>query len=290
MTPQEKQTSDAQNFNRLVFIGEIVQDIRVKPAKLSPAAETSMKEFYPMVDVDMPDKGVKVYWKGLERPTKTFPFKETVEHVDDLKKVMMASIRSFSSMFKNNPIKTLLFLIFFRKELENTALDMLAEFHVRLREIKNKDEKYCKTVREIHRTLSTMGEPSKEGEKSKHHEKIRDIVCMILEYDDAYRYRLQDIIRELKKGNLGNTPKELNRLLDILSDKEGGEEVMAGKWSKIKKMLIILRFKKDLREKVREFLLRLNLEELEMDSGDIYHSKKKHNFWWHYLPERPKPK
>ena len=275
----EEQKAESANWNRVREIARIVQAIRIKP----PTPPSKKSEFYPMVDVDLPEEkgGVRVYWRGLERPTKTFPYKETVEQIDDMKKVIMASVRSFSAMFKDNPVKTLLLLFFFRKEIENTALDMLAEFHVRLREVKNKNWRYSTAVKEIHRTFDA----------TKSNYKVRDLVCMVGEYDDAYRYRAQDAFVYLDKEAVKkDVVKELGRILDILSDKEGEEIVMKPKWLKMKKMLLILRFKKDLRNKVRDFLLELNLEEMKMDTADIYHSGKKPNFWWHYLKERPLPK
>lgn len=266
MTPQQE--TDAKFWQQAKFIGKIVQDVRISP----PPLTESDKEFFPMVDLDFPEKGIWVYWKGLEWPTKTFPYKETVEQVDDMKKVIMANVRSFAAMFKTNPLKALLFIIFFRKEMENTALDMLAEFHTRLREVRNKDHRYCRAMRELHRTFNVTNS----------NVKIRDIICMILEYDDAYRYRFQDVVVKLKKENLKNPRKELARLLSILSDKEGDQR-MSEKWKKMAKMLIILRLKGDLQKHIGRFLNELNLDEMKMDVMDEYHAKKKAKFKWNFL-------
>jgi len=98
MTPEEQQQIDAENWKRIKDIGKTVQHIRIKPEE--PTEKVKTQEIYPWVDKDLPEdrKGIRIYWQGLEWPTKTFPYKDTVEQVDDMKKVIMASIRSYSSL------------------------------------------------------------------------------------------------------------------------------------------------------------------------------------------------
>jgi len=58
-------------------------------------------------------------------------------------------------------------------------------------------KKYSKPVRELHRVFTLMR--SREGEeqmKGKWTE-MRDILCLFFEYDDAYRFRLMDVMREI---------------------------------------------------------------------------------------------
>jgi hypothetical protein len=62
---------------------------------------------------------------------------------------------------------------------------------------------YSRPVRELHRVFSLVREregddPSQVEQKGMWTE-IRDILCMLAEYDDTYRFRLMDAINEMKK-------------------------------------------------------------------------------------------
>lgn len=58
-------------------------------------------------------------------------------------------------------------------------------------------KKYSKPVRELHRVFTLMR--SREGEKEMKGKwtEMRDILCLFFEYDDAYRFRLMDVMAEI---------------------------------------------------------------------------------------------
>ncbi len=58
-------------------------------------------------------------------------------------------------------------------------------------------KRMCKTAREIHRIFDIMIEREQVGYVKENFTKIRDMICFILEYDDAYRFRFQDAFSEL---------------------------------------------------------------------------------------------
>lgn len=60
-------------------------------------------------------------------------------------------------------------------------------------------KKYSRPVREVHRvfTLLRSREGKKEIEIRGKWTEMRDVICLFLEYDDAYRFRLMDMIAEL---------------------------------------------------------------------------------------------
>lgn len=58
---------------------------------------------------------------------------------------------------------------------------------------------FSRPVRELHRALTAVRE--KEGEEAMRGKwtELRDILCLHFEFDDTYRFRLQEFIQELKK-------------------------------------------------------------------------------------------
>lgn len=67
---------------------------------------------------------------------------------------------------------------------------------------KLKPEKYCRMVREVYRLFNLMIERECNDKHKIRWEKIRDMVCIVLEFDNAYRFRAQDIIKEARISEL----------------------------------------------------------------------------------------
>lgn len=71
--------------------------------------------------------------------------------------------------------------------------------HKRIKPFVPKNPKlYCRSVREIYRVLNVVIDRNgQEGMKEKF-TKMRDIVCVIAEYDDGYRFPMQDGVSEVR--------------------------------------------------------------------------------------------
>ena len=75
--------------------------------------------------------------------------------------------------------------------------------------------------RDLYLPVNKYNQPAREMYQAIADEKVRDIVCAILEYDMAYRLRFQDIMANLNKELFFKNPrKEINRLFDILTERE----------------------------------------------------------------------
>lgn len=118
-------------------------------------------------------------------------------------------------------------------------------------------DRYSQPVREVYRVM--------EG-------KLRDIICAILEFDTAYRYRFQDIVGELNKEAFEKNPlKEIKRLADILFEREWHGDNGIGKFKKYIPYLIwYLRLNPKLVSKLKEIVRELNVEEIKLSKEDIY--------------------
>ena len=100
-------------------------------------------------------------------------------------------------------------------------------------------------------------------------EKIRDIVCAVLEHDDAYRYRFQDVLSELDKDAFEDHPiKELRRLNELYWERENEKRL------KIKMAInlatVYLLFNRKLLKYVKEKVQELDLDEIKLSVEDIY--------------------
>ncbi len=131
---------------------------------------------------------------------------------------------------------------------------------------------YCRTVKEIYRVSEIMLSDF-DGELKERLKKFRDIICMLLEMDYAYRARFQDILSLLDKDELVKNPKkELKRLTDILIEREAmdGYDTLTDKWIGLQKILLILLKFKKIRNLIVNGLLEIDLNEIKMDESDWY--------------------
>jgi hypothetical protein len=117
---------------------------------------------------------------------------------------------------------------------------------------------YSQPVREIYRLIKS--------------EKIRDIVCAILEFDPGYRYPFQNIIGELNKDNFEKNPiKELKRLLGLL--KKRGGDYFHNK-VQVDLILLLLIVSPNIKRKLKEIVRELNIDEIKFSVEDEYWSKR----------------
>jgi len=278
MTPQE-QEKKALTFEYMQKINFILRKMRYEEkglfevVKQGEAPENRGK--LTVEKVDFPETGgVYTHFEGIP-PMKGFPDGETVERVDEAKKMVMRILWGFYRMPK---IKFFL-LVLLRKQMETLAENLMVSYWEYIKKYKFKPIRYCKAVREIYRVFEEMGDPKGE-EGIDLWKMIRDDVCITMESDDAYRYRFQLAIADLNKDELKKNPVgEIKRLIKIISDREENEG-MRDKYQMLSRYLFLLRFKPKLFKTIIEFLMRLNIDELKLDSDDLYHAKTKILFNW----------
>lgn len=130
-------------------------------------------------------------------------------------------------------------------------------------------DRYSQPIRELYRVFPQ--EWAKE----------RDIICFILEYDMAYRYRFQDIVSLLDKEAFRKNPlKEINRLFEIMISrevvpgvtKEERDFMLDKKWIFMQKIanIYLKVFGKNLVKKLRAIVEDINLDEIKSSPEDKY--------------------
>lgn len=229
---------------------------------------SEVTDLWHLTDVKLPaGGGILSYYEGHPYPKKGFPIAETVEKIGNIKKTLWIIASSFSQ----NKFILVVSVLFFRKNLWDMIWSFLKQSDIALAYHLLLPERYCSCVQEVYRAF--------DPEDSL----VRNLVSMILEFDDAYRYRFQDVVGELNKDNLALNPfKEISRLLLLLAERETYYDHRLKKmWEKAEKLLFILFFSRYIREKVIIFFSRLNPENIKLDEGDRYYANlKKDGYNW----------
>ena len=218
------------------------------------------KDVQAIVQVEFPEKGgIVTYMGDMPHPYKGFPFFEFVDKVDILKKISRSVLSGLYHQLKRKKLLlvTLLPAIWLVKPLMRMYLYVM---YRQIDRFKVKREMYSDAVREIYRAFTGTTE---------FHQMFRDTLCMILEMDNAYRYRFQDIIVELDKSALLRNPrKELIRLLKILAEREKTQDIK-DTWFLLKLVVnLYLVSDKELRDFLKNALFGLNLYDVELKIED----------------------
>src|SRR3990167_1152321 len=169
--------------------------------------------------------GVLTYMTGNEYPYRGFPFFEFVDKIDLIKKLargVMSGLFHETKWINKLWLVALIPALWFSKHLVYSAL---FAFHRLVSRSLVKPQMYSQAIGELHRAFS-HDEYRDDGKTRQVRIMLRDVVCMILEFDNAYRFRLQDALEELDQEAVKkDTIKELSRILDSMSTRELGQDI-----------------------------------------------------------------
>ena len=262
---QANNWADYQKYTRLM--NNIAEEMRIIPHLPSEVAKPD--DTSPLLKVEFPDQGGVLTWmEHYDYPYKGYPHFEFVEKIDHLKKLNRAFLSgAYHQMKAYNKLK-LVTLIPAVWVVKNFVRVWIHTFYRFVERFIIKEKRYCDSIREIHRTFSLpiKNESAKDAELRG---MIRDLFCMVVEFDNAYRFRLQDIFAELNWDALRNKPiKELVRLLDIASSREKKQEVK-DTWKLAKYFLkYYLRFDKKLLKIIQSALLQADSKKMALSIED----------------------
>lgn len=155
----------------------------------------------------IPNKGIIIHIVGATYPKKGFPTPESIGALNIIKTVIKESLR-FPHML----------ILVNKNKLLNTFNTI---FNKAFAPYKLSKQYLCPaahhTCRFLEKFFIDVGINKDIAEESAYN------LCHIMEYDDAYRYRVQDICTEADLQQLRfNTRKEIKRLLNIYLDRESG--------------------------------------------------------------------
>lgn len=275
--------------------GTVVQDILIQNMKIMHQIVSEMKEVpilesekpkdvSPLTKVEFPENGgVLTFMEGHEYPYKGFPAAEFVDRIDLLKKVIRTTLSGFYHELKGKSKLKLLTLLPALWVARHGVRTGIYTFYRIIDRFKMKEFRYSSTVRELHRAFSV--EIPKESVKDKEIRlMLRDGICMLLEFDNAYRYRFQDIIAELNRENARkNIIGELKRLLTIMQSREKTPEVR-DTWTLFKLLVsLYLRFDKGMKTLISNVLVEIDTGKAALDEGDKHYCNPRQDYTFGYM-------
>jgi len=264
------------------------------------------KEVNALERVEFPDEGgVHTYMENQKYPYKGFPFLEFVDKIDYVKKISRGILSALYHMIqthevlyigdeykKNGKITTLRFAGWFATKFGITGRwltrMMRAEIYTFARFIdrfKMKPIRYCDAVREVHRAYSVNY--AGESEQAKQLRlMLRDLFCMYLESDNAYRYRFQDVFAEVNKKAIEKNPvKEFHRLYDIMIGREVKQEVK-DTWALVKWLIDNYMTKdKEMRNLMKNVSLQMDVDKIRLDEMDKSYCRPRVDYHFGFVKE-----
>ena len=254
----------SNNWSQYVASHEWMNGVahKMKEIPVLPSEQVPQDDNNPLTRVDFPEEGgVLTYMQNFDFPYRGYPHYEFVDKIDINKKITRGFISGFYHAVKK---KNYLWFITLLPGLWVFKAIVRAGIYVQYKTVERfriKTNKYCQFIRELHRCFS-LNDLELAGQ-------VRDMVCMILEMDNAYRYRAQDVLPELDKNALRKNPsKELIRLLDVMISREK-QQTTIDTWRLTKYGIrFYLSFDKEMRNIVVNTLLHLDMEKVKLTKED----------------------
>jgi len=270
---------DAQNYRSLMENNAIMSNIVRAMKEIPELPSEKPRDVHPLLRVEFPEKGgIQTYMDDYPYPYRGFPYFEFVDKIDFIKKVVRGLISGLYHALKSRNKIWFITLLPTIWVIRSVLIAVAYTFYRVVERFKIKTILYSQSIRELHRAFSLPRdrEPIKIIEFRLI---LRDLICMVFEFDNAYRYRFQDLIEYLDKKNLKENPiKELNRLITIAQDKETTQEIK-DTW-KLGKIAInyYLRLDKELLKLIVDVFSSLNIEECKLSVEDKCFCEKRKDY------------
>jgi len=205
-----------QNF--MVDPNKIIDILRLKPYERVVSKDTPGVS--PLKEVVLPKEGgIESYLEGEKQPYPGYPDYTTVYAIEAVKRTLRTLIESLAVMMKKHRVLKFILLARDIKRLVPKWLKL--GFYIIMRH-RLKPKVYSHAVREIYRVLNIAIERDSRPEMKEKFVQARDLICVILEFDDAYRFIFQDIFSELNLDEIKLDEKDLHYALKMEDYDFGG--------------------------------------------------------------------
>lgn len=263
--PRAEMSAEAAGLENMRLMNEIAAMMKEVPILESEKP----RDVSALTRVEFPvDGGVHTFMTGHDYPYRGFPLAEFVDKIDLIKKLSRQIQSGFFHALKRHGKLSLLLvplIPFFGRDI---FYAFTYSFHRLIVRFRIHSFRYSQPIRELHRACS-QAQPGEDAKGVELREMIRDIECMILEFDNAYRYRFQDIIDVFDYEALRKDPiKEISRVLDVMIEREKTEEIK-DTWRLLKMFVrYYLRIDRKLLWMITNILLNINREETKLTVED----------------------
>lgn len=206
---------------------------------------------------DFPESGgMYVSFEGMPFRKKGWPTIENTESINIVKRITLFTFRNWPLLFFKRNITRYI-------ELIDYVLDNPFKLYLLKHSTYYKERYYTVFTREFRHLLENFLKEIKVDLR------LAEIFAMIIELDDAYRFRLQDLFSETTKEVLLKNPyKEVSRLIDLglKRDDENIRKKTRVFTSLLKKLLLIPKFKKAFKYAIDKS----DFKKLQYDDSDRY--------------------
>ncbi len=226
------------------------------------------------------DKGIEVYYKDTPFPRKGWPFGRAVVAVNIVKRLTTEFLKLYPKLglLTLSPIRTLEKLLV---SFNTISSKLIAEFVIK-KELMTPCSSELQTLTEKFLTELGVSHETSVG--------FARYFSTLIEYDNAYRYRIEDICSETNECNLYNSPvRETKRLFQIYRQREKClyiTDTLAKLVSLASLILLIPKIK----HTFRYAILQVKWERLRLDDADKYWCRQRpdYDFWGESVEVRTK--
>lgn len=209
------------------------------------------------------DNGVQVYIKGADFPLKTWVSGETMFAVNQVKSLLIESIKIIS---RKQFILPVIYTFFNKKELNKVLQSINWQSYRVLSPFILKHHYLTRFSQELHFTVFTF--MLELGLEEKQADIFAKIISHVIEYDSAYRNRLMDILSETDKNKLQKPIKEIKRLFGLFKEREG--DSILEKYTSFLSVLLLALYIPRIRKAFKTTIQTINLENLQLQDSDKY--------------------
>lgn len=264
-----------ENVPRYYAPRPIDQAFLVEPRKLAQTFVEAKNSWSPILDgvrYDVVNGGIHAYFKDMKEPKHGFPFPEAFTAIDEVKRIstlvtalpgglrgllerLLIHYNRITYHIMNNIVievngEKMVYTAFFKDIFLTPAASEIKVFFTAF--------------------FVSLGVTEQTAEQTAR------VIAHLIEYDDTYRFRLQDLMSESSKETLLKSPrKEIARLLDIyLSREQHVSEDVAAIKNKIRKMvrlLSLILLVPRIKRAFKHALSSVRFERLQLDKADKYH-------------------
>ena len=224
---------------------------------------------------DYPEEGdMLTYYYDHPLPMKGEPYPAAVDAIQAPKKLIMGAV----SFAKRHYILCGIFIAlpnFITRRYWKSVLEFFFKNYVMGMIYPHFliDKRYCRSVREIRRAgQKVINEQC--GDLKDQIIPLLESFASTMQWDNAHRYRFQDITEELNKEAFAKNPsKEINRLVHIQVSRERGWHEAKGRYFVVGwAVRYLMFFKPAVKKFAIAFVNELNIEEVKLDKDDDYYN------------------
>lgn len=243
------------------------------------------------------NNGIYVHYKGIPYPKKGYPFPEAVAQINVIKRVLIDTCALLLS--KELALGFITFILFPKriKRIEKILEILATTCYPTISKYMVKPELMTQFSSEFQGIV--FGFLANMGISVKTSKKIAYIFGAIFEYDNAYRYRLEDLFTETTKEKLSSSPiKESRRILKMYLQREKHgrnykyktKRYVSDKFKSVYFILVLLLLIPKMKKAFIKAIDRSEFNRLQLDDIDKYWCKNRHDydFFGQSLEERMK--